>query len=103
VRFTALPYAVPIDQIDPCNFCGEFLVSYIPPNSTLTVDGILSQATINVRDTGLQTAQNLLYGTDAGPVVWPTLSCEVAYVMTVDVSPNEVTDFDVRLALARRE
>lgn len=102
LRFTAVPFDRRVDQMNPCDYCGEFIVSYIPPNSALVIDSVTEAVTIDVAATGTQTAQNLLYGTDGGPVTWPTLSCEVQYVMTVDAAPA-IQDLDVRLSLARRD
>jgi hypothetical protein len=103
VRFYANPFGEQMADINPCNFCGEFVVSYIPPDSTLTVDGVMETASISVAQTATQPALSLLYGSDGGPVIWPTLSCSIPYVMTVDVSPSRSDGMDVRLAIARRE
>lgn len=92
VRFHPNPFNYPINKIDPLGYCGEFLLSYLPRNSSLTVDGITQSAYASVAGGETVTANHLLYGTDGAPMDWPELSCGLQYVMTVDIPPG--TDFD---------
>jgi hypothetical protein len=84
VRYYANPYSASIEDIDPCSYCGEFLISYMPAEATLTVDAAARTATI-LTPTGEQTATPLLFGSDGGPMTWPVLGCTIPYIVTVDV------------------
>lgn len=89
-----------ITSINPCDFEGEIIASYVPPFSEMEVNTITRTAEAVV-DGGLpQVATQLLYGPDGGPMEWPELSCNIPYVFTVDVEPDgDVTNLDVRLEL----
>lgn len=103
VRFYDNPFGRLPEQIDPCDFCGEFYVSYIPAETTLTIDGIGQTVVADVAGTGEQIATNLVTGADGGPAMWPELTCDSPYVVTVDIAPEEVLDLDVRVAVALKE
>jgi len=103
VRFYDNAFSRPPEQIDPCDFCGEFYVSYIPADTTLTIDGIGRTVVADVAGTGEQIATNLVTGVDGGPAMWPELTCDSPYVVTVDIAPEEVLDLDVRVAVALKE
>lgn len=104
VRFHANPFSRAADEIDYSDYCGEFLLSYLPPNSTITVSGVARQAWASVNGAQPVPASQLLYGTGGKPMEWPELSCNLDYLMTVDVPPTE--DFEnltVRLSINRAE
>lgn len=103
VRFYANPFSRPIDDLNPCDYCGEFFISYIPANTTMTVNGILRRIFADVAGTGEQGAANLVSNSDGGPIIWPALACDIPYVMVVDISPEEVLDLDVQLSISRKE
>ena len=73
------PYAV-----DPCSFSGEFIVSYLPPNSSLYIDAATQSAWF-VRGDQTQDASSMLFATDGGPIVWPVLTRGEPYIITVDL------------------
>jgi hypothetical protein len=87
VRFYPTPLGLGLADLEPCNFCGEFVVAYIPPNSVLTVDGIRRQAFITSPGGVMRVASHLLYSSDGGPMQWSALTCGIAYTMTVDLAP----------------
>ena len=103
VRFYANPLGADLDEVDECGACGEFYISYIPQSTVMTIDGIRKRVTANVAGTGEANAMHLASDSDYGPVRWPTMTCDIAYYMTVDIAPDEVLDLDVRLAVAQRE
>lgn len=109
VRMHPNPFNYEPDQIDPCSFCAEFVVSYLPAEALLTMDGRRKQATINVAASGDQIASTLLFGSDGMPMTWPEMSCGVPYVMTVDLPQGSGFDPDfgapIRLTIStvRRE
>ena len=75
----------------------------IPPSTELTIDGTVQRATASVAGLPTQPASNLLYGTDGTPMTWPSLSCGVPYVMTIDTPTNAPNDLSVSLSLTRQE
>lgn len=103
VRFFANPQGAPLGEVDECGACGEFYISYIPAATVMTIDGIRRRVTANVAGTGEANAMHLASDADYGPVRWPTMTCDIGYYMTVDITPDEVLDLDVRLAVAQRE
>lgn len=113
IRFYANPFGkLRPDLIDEsCDFCGEFLVSYIPKNSTMVIDGMERSAIITTHDGATATAFNsrvwtashLLYGSGGMPMSWPILTCGTGYAMTVDVVPDKITHLEICLCLATRE
>jgi len=85
VRWVPNPLGLPHDQLDPCSYCGEFIVTYMPPWSTLTVDAADRTARISVNGAEPVSALNLLQGADGAPITWPELTCGVEYVAYIDV------------------
>jgi len=103
VRFQPNPFKVRAEDLNPCDYCGEFFISYIPPYTTMTIDAILRKAVGDVGGSGEVSVMNLISNSDGGPAVWPALSCDIDYVAFIDVAPEEVLDLDVRMMLAQRE
>lgn len=102
VRFYANPFGDNLEELDPCDYCGEFYISYIPSRTVMDINGITRTIMANVDGSGSTTAMNLVSNVDGGPISWPLLRCDIGYYMTIDISPTEVLDLDVRLAVARR-
>ena len=103
VRFYPTPFGFKLQDLGPCDYCGEFIVSYIPPNATMTIDGMTRTASTVVAGGKQYTATHLVYGTAGAPMIWPELTCGVQYWMTVDVTPASLTAVDVGLTLTVRE
>lgn len=103
VRFFANPFDRPPEELDPCSYCAEFILSYLPAEAELTVDGTVERAYASVAGAAPQPASNLLYGTGGAPMTWPSLSCGVGYTMTVDVPTTAPDDLTVSLALTSQE
>lgn len=72
-----------------CDFAGEFIVSYIPKNSVLTLDAIKREATLRLPDGKVVPAGHLLFGSDGRPFMWPTLGCQQTYTMAADLMPGQ--------------
>jgi hypothetical protein len=102
LRYYSNPFDRPLNQLDGCDYCGEFFISYIPPNSIMTIDG--SEEMVQVEQPGgrISTANHLLYGTDGGPVSWPELICGIPFTVVVDVAPALTSDILVTLCVAYR-
>jgi hypothetical protein len=102
IRFYPNPLAAPIGALDPCSYCGEFVVTYIPANSLMVIDGIRQWVTVTNTAGVVSTANHLLASSDGGPVSWPLLGCGVGYTLVVDVSPTDVADLEPQICLAAR-
>jgi hypothetical protein len=104
VQFLPNPFGRAPELLDPTTFCGEYVLSYLPAESTLTITGVVESAWAEVAQRAPEPADHLLYASDGGPVIWPELTCGVAYVMAVDVPPDlDVGTIDFDLLLYRRE
>ncbi len=84
---------------DPCSYCGDIVVSYIPPGETLVLDG--SDQLVYVEAPGGQSrrrADSLVFSTDGTPFTWPVLSCGFGYVVTVDTpQTSDLPSIDLSL------
>jgi hypothetical protein len=90
-------------SIDPCAYCSEFILSYLPPGAELTVDALTQTAFVSVAGGPPRPASHLLYGTGGTPITWPSLSCGISYVMTIDVPPTDVSNVLVSVSLTSQE
>lgn len=72
-----------------CDYDGEFLISYLPANTVLTLDGVTRQATMRLPDGRTVPATHLLFGSAGRPFLWPTLGCQHEYTMTADLMPGQ--------------
>jgi hypothetical protein len=78
----------------------EQIVSFIPPLTTLTLDGVAQRVWAEVGGGDPISADRLLYGTGGGPATWPVLSCGTAYLISFDVpldAPEGNLSVDVAL------
>lgn len=90
--------------IDPCNWCSEFVISYLPANSTVIMDGITGEAYAYLPgQAAAVSANSIMYGSDGGPMSWPALTCGIPYIMTIDVPDQLTSDVTVAVDLTRRE
>ena len=84
IRIRIFPDAYDPDD-DPCAFCADMLVSYIPPNSVMTIDG--RSQTVTVVTSGQQRrGDGLIFSSNGMPFTWPALSCGMGYTVVVDVT-----------------
>lgn len=88
-------------EFQPVAWEAEQIVSYLPPETTLTLDGVSQRAWAEVGGDRLS-ADALLYGTGGGPASWPVLSCGVPYLISVDV-PLDAPDGNVAVDVATAE
>ncbi len=66
-----------------CDFEGEFFITYVPANSTLTIDGPQKIISVNIGGV-IKPAHNLVLGSDGRPVKWPSMACGTAYTIYVE-------------------
>jgi hypothetical protein len=71
-----------------CGYEGEFVISYIPKNSVLTIDGIHREAHVKLPSGNIVPGGHLLFGSDGRPFTWPTLGCHDAYWVACDLMPG---------------
>lgn len=103
IRFYANPLSrEDLDDLDPCGYCGEFVVSYIPAGSSIVLDGMTETAVVRQAPDIQRPASHLLRATDGGPMQWPLLTCGIPYTMTVDVAPTNVEAVTTNVELAAR-
>lgn len=84
IRLYANPFDYSSEQIDPTAYCSEQIISYMPPFTSLTLDGALQRAFAERDGYPVAAADHLLYGTGGMPATWPELSCGISYLMSVD-------------------
>lgn len=84
IRFYADPFETGDPNSDPCNFCGDMVVSYIPAGGSLVIDGTDHQVYVEDVLNGRRQADHLTFGSDGDPFDWPLLSCGFGYIVTVD-------------------
>jgi hypothetical protein len=85
-----------------CDYDGEFLVSYVPPNSIMTLDAIRREVGVTMPDGRVVPGGHLLFGTDGRPFEWPELGCHHTYTVTADMMPDQI-DVTVHVEVAVRE
>lgn len=88
IRFWENPSNLTIDQLDPCAYVGEIIVSYLAAGATMVIDGVLHEATISLPGYPDQNANHVLYGPDGGPVFWPELSGGIPYLVTLELDSS---------------
>jgi hypothetical protein len=103
VRVYQNPFNRGSADVDPTDFCSEQIISYIPPNTTMTLDGVTERVWAEVNGGATISADHLLYGSGGTPATWPHLSCGIGYWVSFDV-PNEAPagNLTVRVYLTQR-
>lgn len=103
IRIYPNPFGYASSEIDYTNFCSEQIVSYIPADTVMTLDGELQRAFAEVRGGVMIAADHLLYGTGGTPASWPVLTCGIPYVVTLDVPATGVAPvLHTEISLTRR-
>lgn len=103
LRFHANPFGYSPTDVDPDSYCGEVLITYIPPDSEMVLDGVDRSATAFIKAYPPIPADQNVLSTDGGPVNWPELTCGVPYVLSVDylytdtASPGSTAAISVEL------
>lgn len=85
IRFYANPDMLPPEDAGDLPIESEQVVSYLPPNTQLTIDGVSRRVWASVDGGEDLAAGHLLYGVNGGPATWPTLECGSAYLVSFDV------------------
>lgn len=88
IRFWENPDNLTIDDLDPCSYDGEIIVSYLASGATMVIDGVLHEATVSKPGFADVNANHVLYGPDGGPVDWPELSGGIPYLVTLELDSS---------------
>lgn len=81
---TPMGFNQKVQDLDPCSFCGEIVVTYIPPRSVFRIDGMNQTLTLEDEAGNVYPASHLAYSGRGTPSVWATLTCGVDYWLSVE-------------------
>jgi hypothetical protein len=104
IRVWENPDGLPPQQFIPTtDWVGEQIVRYIPPATSLVIDGVSERARASVGGDDWIAADHLLYGTGGAPATWPLLQCGLGYLIALDVPLDAALgNLTADLALTRR-
>lgn len=104
IRYWANPDGVlPEDFQQTSGWDAEQIISYMPADAVLTIDGVSERVWASVAGGSSRAADRLLYGTGGTPATWPVLSCGVGYLISFDVPLDApVGNLSTDIALTRR-
>jgi hypothetical protein len=74
---------------DPCAYCGDLVVSYVPQGFTLVFDAAARQVYAFDATHQRRPVTELVFSTDGTPFDWPALSCGMGYVVTLDLPQTQ--------------
>ena len=100
IRVRPNPFDYATDQLEETDWCSEQIISYMPADTLLTLDGLMERVWAEVRGSNPVAADHLLYGTGGVPATWPELSCGIGYYISLDVpldAPESNLDIGVSL------
>jgi len=102
VRLYADPLSRGMAGVDECNFCAEFNLTYIPPDSTLVIDTARKSITTQVPGLDpINTAANVR-GSRGAPFEFPTLQCNTGYLVLLDIPGDLGDQGDLTFAMSLR-
>lgn len=99
VRFFPNPDGLPPREMNTEVPEGELILTYVPPNSTIVLDGVAQRVWAQVNGGDTIPANHLLYGTGGSPATWPELTCGVEYLIALDV-PTDAPSGNLRTELS---
>jgi len=85
IRYYPNPDGLPPEQVTQDGWDAELILTYIPPLTEITMDGVTETVTAAVAGNAPISANRLLYGTGGIPATWPELRCGIGYIVTLDV------------------
>lgn len=101
IRFYADVFDTGNPSSDPCNYCGDLVITYMPPSSTLVIDGTDKLVYMDAPGQGRRRADAIISDSTGNPFEWPELSCGFGYVVTVDTPQHDTVPI-VDLSLVPR-
>lgn len=84
IRVYENPDDLAIDAFPATEWVSEQIISYMPPYTKITIDGVSQRAWAEVDGAPARPADKLLYGTGGIPATWPVLSCGIGYLVSFD-------------------
>ncbi len=84
VRWYRNPDCLPPLSVDTSEWAFEQIISFIPANTVITLDGVSERVWASVNGADEIPADSLLYGTNGVPATWPTLSCGGCWLVSLD-------------------
>lgn len=72
-----------------CDFEGEFLIAYIPPNASMVLDARRKEVSVVLSNGHTVPGGHLVYGSGGLPLKWPAMGCQSAYAMVADILPGQ--------------
>jgi hypothetical protein len=88
IRFFENPDNLLVTMLDDTSWTAELILTYIPPTTAITLDGMTERVRAEVAGRAPVPANHLLQGTRGAPAVWPVLSCGISYIVAIDVPPE---------------
>jgi len=85
IRVYPNPDGLPPDLVNTDVWDAELILTYIPPNTVMTLDSVTQRVRAEIDGAPAIVANQLLYGTDGVPATWPALRCGIGYVVSLDV------------------
>lgn len=70
---------------DGCDFCSDVVIAYLPADGTMTVDPTSHLVYVDTTGGVRRRADSLVSDTYGGPIEFPSLTCNMQYVITLDV------------------
>ena len=74
---------------DPCAYCGDLLFSFIPQGYTLTFDASSREVYVVGANQNKRRADSVVFSTNGSPFDWPTLTCGMGYIVTLDLPQTQ--------------
>jgi len=103
IRYYPNPFEFDALDVEPTAYCAEQIITYVPRDTVLTIDGPLQRVFAEVAGGEGLAADHLLYGTGGTPATWPVLSCGIQYMISLDMDLDvTIDDFDTNIYLTRR-
>ena len=91
LRLYAAPlgYQQKLEDLDPCSFCGDITVTYIPPNSKFVIDGMSQVVYIEDTAGNQYSASHLVFSGTGLPAQWASVTCGMDYWLAVEFVGTE--------------
>lgn len=102
LRFYPNPFDRTPEEIDPCSWCAEYVLSYLPADTEAYIDAVLEQSTASVSAGPPQPYDTYVVSTDGEPLEWSSMSCGIGYLVAIDFPTGSEEQVTVGLELMRR-
>ncbi|MBP2703537.1 hypothetical protein JOL79_06955 [Microbispora sp. RL4-1S] len=103
IRVYANPLGQAPDELDPCSYCSEVNVSYIPPGATYILDGTRRRSIVQCPGRAETSGASVTFGEQGGPLSWPTLECGTSYTICVEADADTIDGATAGLQVVVRE